>query len=90
MTETALNGPLDDEDIGRYREYFAIRSEERDVGAPSLEDVLRILRHDGYLEWEGGGLRFVSGLLEDWWRGRHGQNFVPVTGPRPHDAGTAR
>ena len=90
LTETALNGPLDDEDIGRYREYFAIRSEERDVGAPSLEDVLRILRHDGYLEWEGGGLRFVSGLLEDWWRGRHGQNFVPVTGPRPHDAGTAR
>ena len=25
-----------------------------------------------------GGYRFVSGLVEDWWRGRYGQRFVPV------------
>ena len=89
LTEAALNGPLDDEGIGRYRQYFAARGGDRAAGAPSLEDVLRVLRHDGYLEW-GGGLRFVSGLLEDWWRGRPGQNFVSVIGPRHHDSGTAR
>ena len=25
-----------------------------------------------------GGYRFVSGLLEDWWRARHGRRFVPI------------
>lgn len=87
LTETALNGPLNDEDIRRYRNFFATRGEDRAAGAPPVEDVLRVLRHDGYLEWEGGGLRFVSGLLEDWWRSRHGQNFVPVTDPRPYNSG---
>ena len=36
-----------------------------------VRDVLHLLEHDGYLAREGGGYRFVSGLLEDWWRKGH-------------------
>ncbi len=44
-----------------------------------IDDVLRVLEHDGYLEpWGDDEYRFVSGLLEDWWRARHGRHFVPV------------
>lgn len=43
-----------------------------------IDDVLRVLEHDGYLEPRGDGCRFVSGLLEDWWRARHGRHFVPI------------
>ena len=44
----------------------------------SVEDVLYVLEHDGYLEKCEGGYRFVSGLLEDWWRTRHGQRFTSI------------
>ena len=37
-----------------------------------VEEVLYVLEHDGYLARLSGGYRFVSGLLEDWWRLRHG------------------
>ena len=90
LTHAALNGPLEDEVIDRYRDYFATGDGARRGGAPSLDDVLRVLRHDGYLERQEGALQFVSGLLEDWWRGRHGQNFVPVIARRRHDEGGAR
>ena len=47
-----------------------------------VEDVLLVLEHDGYLaphgDGRGDGYRFVSGLIEDWWRTRHGLHFVPV------------
>ena len=43
-----------------------------------MEEVLRQLEHDGYLERGDEGFRFVSGLLEDWWDGRHGRYFVPI------------
>ena len=45
----------------------------------SITDVLYVLRHDGYLEECEGGYAFVSGLLEDWWRARHGQQFISIT-----------
>ena len=51
----------------------------------SINDVLRVLEHDGYLESHGDDYRFVSGLLEDWWRARHRWHFVPIAqrpGPR--------
>ena len=37
-----------------------------------------MLEHDGYLAPYGDGYRFVSGLIEDWWRTRHGRHFVPI------------
>ena len=47
-------------------------------GARPVDHVLHVLQHDGYLEPRDGGYRFVSRLVEDWWRGRYGQGFVPV------------
>lgn len=46
--------------------------------ADAVRHMLFVLEHDGYLESIGNGHRFVSGLLEDWWRARHGHTFVPV------------
>ena len=44
----------------------------------SIDDVLYSLEHDGYLERHASDYRFISGLLEDWWRARHGQFFKSV------------
>ena len=75
LTEAAANrGVLKHGAIDRYRDYFRNRA----AGTVPIEDVLRVLEHDGYLEAQQDGYRFVSGLLEDWWRARHGRHFVPV------------
>ena len=75
LTEAAVNsGVLEHGAIVRCRDYFQNRAA---VTVP-IEDVLRVLEHDGYLEAQQSGYRFVSGLLEDWWRARHGRHFVPV------------
>ncbi len=82
LTEAAVgDGSLSGDTISRYREYLqgGSRDEaEDDAASVPLEDVLRVLEHDGYLERHGAGYRFVSGLLEDWWRARHGRHFVPI------------
>ena len=78
LTAAAVEGRLDGDTAGRYRAHFAAHVED---GAPSVEDVLHVLEHDGYLERQDGGYRFVSGLLEDWWRGRYGANFAPAVEP---------
>ncbi len=74
LTEAAVNGGrLRDDAIGRHRESLAV---EAGAGADPLpiEDVLHVLEHDGYLARQGDGYRFVSGLLEDWWRVRYGRS----------------
>ena len=81
LTETAVRGRLDNEVVGRYRTYYSRREADNGVCVPSVEHVLRVLQHDGYLEWRDGGYRFVSGLVEDWWRSRHGRNFVSAVEP---------
>ena len=78
LTEAAVaGGLLNDDAIALQR--------ERQAGANPLpiEDVLHVLEHDGYLERHEGGYRFMSGLLEDWWRTRYGRSraSVPNTGP---------
>ena len=71
LTEAAANeGWLRGDDIPRYREHFAGRTED-EPGSTQIEDVLHVLEHDGYLGKERDGYRFVSGLLEDWWRVRY-------------------
>ncbi len=87
LTRTAVDGRLDDEAVGSYSAYFPGRSEN---GAPSVGHILHVLEHDGYLERRDGGYRFVSGLLEDWWRDRYGRNFVPAVAPRPQGGGAGR
>ena len=75
LTEAAANsGVLKHGAIERYRDYF----QNRAAGTVPIEDVLRVLEHDGYLEAQQDGYRFVSGLLEDWWRVRHGRHLVSV------------
>ena len=87
LTETAARGRLEDDTVDRYRAHFAAGIED---GVPSVEDVLHVLEHDGYLEWQDSGYRFVSGLLEDWWRGRYGGNFRSAVGPERRERGAGR
>ena len=71
LTEAATrDGVLKRKAIDRFRDYFRARAAAESV---SIEDVLRVLEHDGYLEARKSGYRFVSGLLEDWWRARYGR-----------------
>lgn len=75
LTEAAVaGGVLDSRTISLYADG------ESDVGgsAEMVENVLYVLEHDGYLSRSGDGYRFTSGLIEDWWRARHGQFFVPI------------
>ena len=72
LTEAAVNdGRLRGDAIDRHRESLAA-----EAGADPLpvEDVLHVLEHDGYMARQGDGYRFVSGLLEDWWRVRYGRS----------------
>ena len=78
LTATAVNCELGGEKVDRYRAYFSPRDAHDPDGVHSVDHVLHVLQHDGYLGPEDGGYRFVSGLVEDWWRVRYGQNFVPV------------
>ena len=72
LTEAAVDGGrLRGDAIGRHREALATGAEG---GLPPVEHVLRVLEHDGYLERQGDGYRFASGLLEDWWRVRYGRS----------------
>ena len=80
LTEAAVeNGRLRSNAIDLYREHLQGRAKiQADAEPVPVEDVLYVLEHDGYLERQGDSYRFVSGLLEDWWRARHGRHFVPI------------
>ena len=77
LTEAAVNeGHLTDKAVQSYRDAL----ESSDAAAVAIEDVLYSLEHDGYLQRQADGYMFVSGLLEDWWRARHGRYFTPIEG----------
>ena len=90
LTATAVKGRLDGDAVDRYRVHYSALDAENSEGVPSVADVLHVLQHDGYLERQDGGFRFVSGLLEDWWRSRYGENFVPVVEPDSHGGEAGR
>ena len=76
LTEAAVNGGLLTESaIVRYSRLLSDQSDEEAV---SIDDVLYSLEHDGYLDRHTDGYRYVSGLLEDWWRARHGAYFIRI------------
>ena len=77
LTAAAVNGRINAEAVNRYRDYFESRDEKDRDDAVSVGHVLHVLQHDGYLEPEDDGYRFVSGLLEEWWCRRYGNRFVP-------------
>ena len=69
LTDAAVaDGLLKDDAIDRQR---TLQAEANPV---PVENVLHVLEHDGYLAKCGGGYRFISGLLEDWWRTRYGNS----------------
>ena len=77
LTEGAINdGLLTQETIEQYRLAIASRY---NVDHRPLSEILYILEHDGYLERDQGDYRFASRLLEDWWRTRHREYFVPIS-----------
>lgn len=79
LTEAAVgNGFLSDGAVALYRKRADVADGDALASHTSVEAVLLLLEHDGYLERQGAGYRFVSGLLEDWWRGRFGHYFVPI------------
>ncbi|MDE0147241.1 MAG: AAA family ATPase [Rhodospirillaceae bacterium] len=90
LTATAVEGRLDGDAVDRYRAHYSTLDGQDGTGVPSVADVLHVLQHDGYLERLAGGYRFVSGLLEDWWRSRYGENFVPVVEAAPSGGGAGR
>ena len=76
LTEAAVNdGLLTDQAAGSYQSEILASSRVEEL---SINDVLHLLEHDGYLERQDEGYRFVSGLLQDWWRARHGRFFTPI------------
>ena len=76
LTEAAVNGGiLTESAISRYSRFLSDQSDEESV---LIDDVLYSLEHDGYLETRAGGYYYVSGLLEDWWRARHGAYFTRI------------
>ena len=90
LTATAVDGKIADGTLNRYRSWFSSEGAQHGDGAPAVDHVLRVLQHDGYLEPGDGGYRFVSGLLEDGWHGRHGQGFVHVFGGQREERESGR
>ena len=60
--------------------FFVSKSPDAEVERQWMTNLLYVLQHDGYLEPVDGGWRFVSGLLEDWWRSRY--QFLSAFGNR--------
>ena len=84
LTEASVGGGwLSGGAVGRFRGYYEDRKDRDEDRPVSVGDVLHQLEEDGYLERRDGGHGFVSGLLEDWWRARHGRHFVSIRQRQP-------
>ena len=78
LTEASVSGGfLSDDSVELYRRSVE-ETGQADDPRIMIENVLHLLEHDGYLERQGGGYRFVSGLLENWWHARHSRHFVSI------------
>ena len=80
LTEAAVYGILSRDAIMRYGDRQAA-----DADPVPIDDILHVLEHDGYFEKHEGGYRFISSLLEDWWRTRYGRSRTSAS----PDAGLA-
>ena len=81
LTEAAVNGGvLTEQSIAQYDAYSRLLD---DADRAAIDDVLRVLEHDGYLMNHHDGFRFELRLLEDWWRARYGRNFTPFADREP-------
>ena len=77
LTEAAVNdGRLNFNSVEQYLQHFPAPD---DANRSPIESVLHVLEHDGYLRREDKDYHFLSGLLQDWWRVRHGGSFTPIS-----------
>lgn len=79
LTETAVTGTL----TPATAMLLARDSGLGEADAKSvLKNCLYIFEHDGYLEKRGDDYTFVSRLLCDWWKARHGSFHTPAVDRR--------
>ena len=84
LTEAAVDGVLSRAAITRHRDRQAAKADP-----VSIDDILHVLEYDGYLARHEGGYRYISGLLEDWWRTRYGRSRTSVS-PDAAPAGSVK
>ena len=46
-----------------------------------IAEAIEVLEHDGYLEVDDDGHRFLSRLLKDWWVTRFRGHHIPLDDP---------
>lgn len=68
LTETAVSGVLTMPVISSLRDEYA---SSENCPAEALNEMLRILQHDGYFRKSTEGYVYESKLLRDWWRKAH-------------------
>jgi len=75
LTETSVSGCLTRDSLLAVQEGF----ESTDISVrDAVDEILRVLEHDGYITPAKGGYVFESHLLKDWWTKRYGHFYVPV------------
>ena len=75
LTQAAVTGRLTADDIKAFQKEHPLDGGNVNEAE---KDILYVLEHDGYLKRQPRGYVFVSRLLQDWWKTRHGQFFTPV------------
>lgn len=83
LAQTARSGTWTGQDQLAYEEELRTLDEGGEAAMPLVLDVLE---HDGYLVRFGDGLRFESGLLEDWQRASLGMPPTVLEGPESREA----
>ncbi len=73
LTETAVAGVLEPQTARLLAQSLLLKNSDA-----VLREVLDILQHDGYLEWDEHKQAwvFVSFLVKDWWKKRFSQGYV--------------
>jgi energy-coupling factor transporter ATP-binding protein EcfA2 len=75
LTETAVSGSLSLESLSALAKFYEMTF---NGVFETQKTILQVLEHDGYLKQSPDGYLFVSPLLRDWWRKRHGFFHTPV------------
>lgn len=75
LTEAAVTGCLTSKALAALESDYSF---EGRTTAEAQKESLLVLEHDGYLTPQPGGYVFISALLRDWWKARHGFAFIPV------------
>lgn len=75
LTETALVGQLTPAATAAISRGYTFKTM---TCAEAQRETLEVFEHDGYLTRGEDRYRFVSRLLRDWWKARHGFGYIPT------------